>query len=218
MRIASLQVGGVQEVVPQGTGEWWDKSWTTGFFKPAAAGRVWLGYEGFAGDEQADRRFHGGVDKAVCVYPAEHYAYWKSEFPDVAFEHGAFGENLTVEGLTERDVCVGDRYRCGQALVEVSQPREPCWKLARRWQIKTFPVLVLKAGFTGFYFRVLQHGFVAAGDSIELVERPVPQWTIQRCNEVAHDRQSSAAQARELAEVSPLSGSWKDQLWRKGHE
>lgn len=216
MRIVSLQVSAAKEIATHGSNQWWDKNWTTGFFKQPTPGRVWLGYEGFTGDEQADRRVHGGVDKAVCVYPAEHYPYWISVFPEVSFAHGAFGENLTIEGLTEGNVCVGDRYRCGESLVEVSQPREPCWKLARRWKIKAFPALVVKVGFTGYYFRVLKHGFVTNGDTLELVERPEPGWTIQRCNEVAHDRKSSAVLARELSEVRPLSGSWKDALWRKG--
>ncbi|WP_218280054.1 MOSC domain-containing protein [Verrucomicrobium spinosum] len=94
------------------------------------------GVRGFSGDEQADRKHHGGVEKAVCVYPVEHYEYWHEHLPELALPHGAFGENLTTSGLLESGVSVGDVYELGEAIVQVSQPRQPCWKLARRWRVK----------------------------------------------------------------------------------
>lgn len=217
-KVLSLQVGRALHIESQSSGEWWDKPWDTGFYKQPQAGPCWLGYEGFRTDEQADRRFHGGPEKAVCVYPAEHYPYWREALEFHELPHGAFGENLTLEGLTEREACIGDRYSLGEAIVQVSQPRQPCWKLARRWQVKNLPLLVENTGFTGYYFRVLHHGHVRPGDVLELIERPFPEWTIARCNDVMHHGIGGHEAARALAECPLLSSSWKDGLWLRAEK
>lgn len=211
--VLSLHIGRAYVIEPSGTGEWWDKPWQTGFFKETQRQACWLGYEGFRGDEQADRRFHGGSEKAVCVYSAEHYPYWneKLDLPDLPY--GAFGENLTVAGLPETNVCIGDRYSLGEAVVQVSQPRQPCWKLARRWQVKDLAAQVERTGFTGFYFRVLHHGTVRPEDKLVLLERPFAEWTIDRCNQIMHHNKTDHENARKLAECPLLSASWKDSLW-----
>lgn len=213
VKIVSLHTGRALQITSSSTGEWWDKPWETGFFKEARSEACWLGYEGFRGDEQADRRYHGGPEKAVCVYSAEHYPGWSEalEIPDLP--HGAFGENLTLEGLLESDACIGDRYSLGEAEVQVSQPRQPCWKLARRWHVKDLAARVEQNGRTGFYFRVIRHGHVQAGDSVTLLDRPYPEWTIARCNEIMHHSKNDADAARALAECPLLSSSWKDGLW-----
>ena len=213
--VVALQLGKALQLEPAGTGEWWDKPWQTGFYKQPQP-RAWLGYEGFRGDEQADRRYHGGPDKAVCVYPHEHYHFWQSELPDLEMPTGAFGENLTTAGLLESGVCIGDVYAVGEALVQVSQPRQPCWKLARRWQVKDLTARVERTGLTGFYFRVKRHGHVSAGDAISLLERPFPEWTIERCNRIMHHEKSAAESARALAGCPDLSASWKDSLSARG--
>lgn len=211
--VTALNIGHVSAITPAGTGEWWDKDWQTGFYKAPQTAPCWLGYEGFRGDEQADRRHHGGVDKAVCVYPARHYPYWRDLLPLDDLPHGAFGENLTVSGLAEEDVCIGDVFSLGEAQVQVSQPRQPCWKLARRWRIKDLTARVEQTGFTGFYFRVLRHGHVSVNDTLLLQQRSFPQWTIARCNEIMHHQKGDAEAARLLAECPLLSASWKDGLW-----
>jgi MOSC domain-containing protein YiiM len=213
--VLSLHVGKARNIEPSGTDEWWDKPWQTGFFKEPHGESCWLGYEGFRGDEQADRRYHGGSEKAVCVYSAAHYPYWSETLalPDLA--HGAFGENLTVNGLTETEVCIGDRFALGEAEVQVSQPRQPCWKLARRWHVKDLAVQVERTGFTGFYFRVIRHGAVHAGDALTLLERPFGMWTIDRCNQIIHHGKADHEAARELAGCPLLSASWKDSLWAR---
>ncbi len=213
--ILALHVGKACEIQPTGTGEWWDRPWRTGYFKRPASGAVWLGYEGFRGDEQEDRRHHGGSEKAVCVYPDEHYPRWRDTLALPGLGHGAFGENLTVSGLTESGVCIGDVFTLGEACVQVSQPRQPCWKLARRWRVKDLAAQVERTGFTGFYLRVLRHGDVRAGDALTLVERFFPQWTIARCNEIMHHQKADAHAARELAGCDLLSTSWKDSLWAR---
>lgn len=213
--VVALHVGKARDIVPGDSGEWWDKPWQTGFYKEPLQQPCWLGYEGFRGDEQADRRYHGGSEKAVCVYAAEHYPYWRETLKLPDLPHGAFGENLTLERMLETDVCIGDRFTLGGAEVQVSQPRQPCWKLARRWHVKDLAAQVEHTGFTGFYFRVLHHGLVRPDDTLTLLERPFPQWTLARCNEIMHHRKDDTAAARELAECPLLSASWKDGLWAR---
>jgi MOSC domain-containing protein YiiM len=216
-QVAAVFFGAARKIPDTGTGAWWDKPWETGFLKEARPGRCWLGYEGFRGDEQSDRRFHGGADKAVCVYPGEHYGYWQRELGQREIGPGAFGENLTVSDLREDQVCVGDVLRAGEALVQVSQPRQPCWKLARRWRVKDLALQVERTGFTGYYLRVLRHGWVSAGDTVVREERPFPQWSIEECNQVMHHRKKDRAAALALSECPALSASWKDSLFARGN-
>lgn len=213
--ILALHFGAVRKIAATGTDAWWDKAWETGFLKEARTGRCWLGYEGFRGDEQSDRRFHGGTDKAVCVYAVEHYDYWRGHLAQPALTPGGFGENLTVEGLMEPAVCVGDVFRVGEALVQVSQPRQPCWKLARRWRVKDLAVQVERTGFTGYYFRVLHHGWVSAGDAVAREDRPFPRWTVEECNQVMHHRKTDREAALALSACPALSASWRDQLFAR---
>ena len=213
--VVALNIGKIREVAAGGSGEWWDKSWETGFYKEPQSKPCWLGYEGFREDEQSDRRHHGGSEKAVCVYAAEHYPYWREALALPELPHGAFGENLTVQHLVETDVCIGDRFSLGGAEVQVSQPRQPCWKLARRWQVKDLAAQVERTGFSGYYFRVLRHGPVAVGDMLTLVERPFPEWTVSLCNDIMHHQRNDPMAARRLAECPLLSASWKDGLWAR---
>lgn len=212
-KLLSIQIASAKKISTTGSDAWWDKPWTTGFHKQPIAVRIWLGYEGLRGDQQADRENHGGVDKAVCVYAAEHYPGWRDSLNLPEMAHGAFGENFTVQGLLESEVCIGDVFQIGAARVQVSQPRQPCWKLARRWRIKDLTAQVEQNGRTGFYFRVVQHGWVEAGDTIELVERSFPKFTVAYANEIMHHRKEEIAAAMELASCPLLSGSWKDSLW-----
>ena len=134
---------------------------------------------------------------------------------------GAFGENFTIDGLAEPDVAVGDVFRVGGAVVQVSQPRQPCWKLARRWKIKTLTLTVQESGRTGWYFRVLSQGLVAAGDAVERIERPHPGWTIAEANRIMHRDKADRDAAAALAALPALSASWKATLEnriRKGVE
>jgi MOSC domain-containing protein YiiM len=213
--IEALFVGGQKEIATTGTDEWWDKPWRTGFYKLPQAQPCWLGYEGFRGDEQADRQHHGGVDKAVCVYPLEHYSFWRDTLAMPDLPLGAFGENVTVAGCLEDQVFIGDVFSLGDAIVQVSQPRQPCWKLARRWRIKDLSARVEHTGYTGFYFRVLRHGWVGPAAAIHRIESGSPEWSIARCNHVMHHAKDDLTAAQQLAECSLLSASWKDQLWRR---
>lgn len=212
MVVASIQVGRPRELGTEGAAHPMDRPWVSGFLKEPVAGPVALGRTNLEGDGQADLVHHGGVDKAVCCYPAAHYPGWRVELglPEMAF--GAFGENFTIDGLAEPDVCIGDVFRVGGATVQVSQPRQPCWKLARRWKIKTLTLTVQESGRTGWYFRVISEGLVAPGDALELAERPHPGWTIAEANRVMHRDKSDRPSAAALAALPALSASWKATL------
>lgn len=190
-----------------------DGQWLSSIYKHTVDGPVRLDLLNLEGDEQADLNVHGGPDKAVCVYSADHFAYWQEALGRRDLGAGAFGENFTVNGLDETTVCLGDVFAVGTVLVEVSQPRGPCWKLGRKWDRLDLPKLVLKAGKTGWYFRVRQPGRVAAGEGIRLVERPYAQWTIIEVNRVAYAKTTDMAAARrELAKCAALAESWRADL------
>ncbi len=215
MRLLSIQVGRPQALGHASAPEWPDRPWTTGFFKVPVAGPVWLGRENLAGDGQADLHHHGGEDKAVNVYAAEHYPYWASQLGVMELPRPAFGENFTTTGLLEEDVRIGDVFELGTALVQLSQPRQPCWKLGRRWRIPDLAWRVQQSGRTGWYFRVLREGEVEAGQTFQLRERPHPQWTVAAANEVMHVRQHDLATARALADCPALAASWRESLERR---
>jgi MOSC domain-containing protein YiiM len=215
MQLHSLHVGKPQTIPSGGSLDWWDKEWTTALVKESVEEPVWLGYEGLRGDGCADLAVHGGVDRAVCVYPAEHYPYWREslQLPELPF--GAFGENFTTTGFDEGSVFVGDIYSLGETLVQLSQPRQPCWKPARRWKIKDLTARIEQTGRTGFYFRVLRHGHVQMGQPFELVERASSAWSVARCNEVMYRRKDDREATLDLSQFSVLSGSWKDSLYAR---
>jgi MOSC domain-containing protein YiiM len=172
MKLLSLQVGRPRTV------RWRGKAVTTGIYKEPVEGRLMLQLFNLEGDEQADLTVHGGRNKAVYVYPSEHYPFWREEYPDLRFTHGWFGENFTTEGLDERTVRIGDRFRIGTALVVVTQPRMPCFKLGIRLGkpdgVKRFHA----SGRCGFYLGVLQEGEVGAGDLWEQVSTDEAQMTV----------------------------------------
>lgn len=212
MRLTAIQTGQPRAIAATGSGEWWDKDWSTGIIKDRTAGSVWLGYQGLEGDGCADTRVHGGVDKAVCVYPAEHYGFWRASLGRPNLPYGAFGENFTTTGLLEDNVCIGDVYEIGGTLAQVSQPREPCWKPGHRWKVKDLALQILQTGRTGFYLRIIKHGSVEAGQPITLVRRPHAEWNLTLCNQIMHHSREDIESALALSDCSALSGSWKDTL------
>lgn len=209
--LLSIQVGMPAEHGVEGAADPQDRPWTSGFLKSPVAGPVFLDRTNLEGDGQADLVNHGGPDKAVCVYSADHYDAWRQDLNLSELPFGAFGENFTIRGLTEDEVCIGDVWRVGSATVQVSQPRRPCWKLARRWRIKDLPGRVVETGRTGWYVRVLKTGVVSRDLPLTLIERPCPSWTIERTNRVMHHEQGGR-EAAELAAVTLLSASWRKTL------
>lgn len=214
-KVISVQVGKPREMEAEMES---DIPWVTGFLKKAVPGPLWLGRTNLEGDEQADLAYHGGPHKAVCVYPWAHYPYWRKQLNMPDLIGGDFGENLTVDVLAERDVCIGDVWSIGESVVEVSQPRQPCWKLARRWRVKDLAVQVQQTGRTGWYFRVLVEGHVQQGMSMQLIERPEPNWTIAAANQLMHHDKSNRVDAARLAALKSLSPSWQATLSKRAEQ
>lgn len=187
--------------------------------EPSAIGKlpvadsVAVGLMGLAGDEQADRTVHGGIDKAIHHYPADHYDWWRGYLGDAPLldAPGAFGENISTEGLNEQNVFLGDRFRLGTALVEVTQARQPCWKLDHRFQARGVMAQVVKTRRTGWYYRVLEPGHVRAGDALGLVERPYPEWSLASLFAllIGGEAKDRLADLRVLRDVPVLAETWK---------
>jgi MOSC domain-containing protein YiiM len=210
-KLRSIQVGTPETYGTHGAEDRMDRPWETAFYKQPVEGKVFLGETNLDGDQQADLRHHGGPEKAVCVYPVEHYSYWDVEL-GLELGPAAFGENFTIEGLTEREVCIGDIFEVGEATVQITQPRSPCWKLARRWRIPDLAVQFEQTGYTGWYLRVLETGMVARGQSMRLVERPNPEWSVARATKVRYRMPDDRDLAGELAAVDELGESWAEKL------
>lgn len=210
--LASIQVGLPQSYGHEGADDPMDRPWQSGFFKQPVEEPRWLGKANLVGDGQADLVNHGGDDKAVLCYAASHYPDWRDELGRPDLPYGAFGENFTIEGLTERSVCLGDTFQLGDAVIQVSQPRQPCWKLAWRWRLKELTALVERSGRTGWYIRVLQEGEVGPGIPVTLLDRPCPEWTVTKVAQVMRWRKNQPDVAGALAGNEYLAASWRDRL------
>lgn len=164
MKIISTNIGETKTI------QWNGKEVSTGIFKYSVDEPIILGAEDVEKDNVIDRRYHGGIDKACYLYSADHYKYWQKLYPDIEMPWGMFGENLTVEGLHEAEVNIGNIYKIGETLVQVTQPRQPCFKLEFRFHDKEIVRKFVDSGFSGVYVRVLEKGEIYAGDKMELVE------------------------------------------------
>ena len=214
-KLKAICVGTPTDYGQEGAADPFDRPWRTSFYKAPVDGPRWLGSTNIEGDAQADTRAHGGPDKAVLAYSADHYLVWRTEMPEVPLEHGGFAENLDISGLSEMNVCLGDSFAIGDAIVQVSQARQPCWKISRRWRVQDFALRVQHTGRTGWYLRVLQEGEIEAGMDVRLTERPHPQWTIARCNEVMHVLKKDRGLAADLAAIPQLAESWQKTLQKR---
>ena len=211
-RITSIQIGKVITEGDPDTDDVTTRLWSSAFDKRPVSGPVMAGARGIEGDEVANTKHHGGIDKAVLCYSANHYARWNVELPDLSLGPGAFAENLTISGRSETNVCIGDRYQVGDCEIEVSQPRQPCWKIARRWACKTLPKEVVQTGRTGWYVRVTKPGRMEAGDAVTLTEQPHPTWTIARINELMLAKNADSSLKAELVQIPLLAQAWKDMV------
>ena len=192
-----------------------ERPWRTGFFKAPIEEPVFVGTTNLDGDGQADRENHGGTDKAVLAYSADHYPKWRRELGMPEMPHGAFGENLTIAGLNEESVYIGDIFvigGIGGARFEVSQPRQPCWKLARRWRMHELPGMVVRNGRSGWYLRVLEPGRIEKQMAVTLLERPNPGWSVARANQILHHHTADLTLTLQLAGVPRLADAWVEEL------
>ena len=190
------------------------KTMYSGIFKTPISGYIILKKLGFVGDDSADKRFHGGEDKALCVYSFEHYSFWEQEILK-KLSPGAFGENLTVSGLDEKQVCLGDIFSFGNAKVQISLPREPCHKLNKIFNKNDMACKFQKTGFTGFYLRVLKGGTVKPKMALRLLQKGKHEITIAEANDLMFRKTKRNYERIEKAlSLNFLSESWK-QGYRK---
>ena len=183
--------------------------------KTPVLGAVAVNFLGLEGDAQADLRVHGGPDKAIHHYPRDHYSWWQEQMGlhPLLDRAGAFGENISTKELTERDVCIGDRFRLGTAIVEVAQGRQPCWKQAHRLGDKRVVAAMVKSGRTGWYYRVIEEGIVAAGDTLIQIARVHPEWSVERVTGiVVAGRERDATTLRALAGLHELAKGWRARM------
>jgi MOSC domain-containing protein YiiM len=182
------------------------------FAKRPREGAVPIHAEGLASDEQADRTVHGGPEQALHLYPLDHHAWWRGEIGDhpALDEPGGFGSNLAVTGLTEEHVHIGDRFRCGTALIEVSRPRAPCWKIEHRFGHKGMVAKVIQTGRCGWYFRVIETGAVQAGDALERVAIGAGEWSVARVFRALVAGKGTAEDYAALAQLDSLSPALRD--------
>jgi MOSC domain-containing protein YiiM len=208
MKLISVNVGLPREVT------WKAKTVSTGIFKEPVSKRVMVRSLNLDGDGQADLTVHGGLDKAIYVYPFEHYDYWQTELPDTEFPPGIFGENFTIAGLREEEVNIGDRFAIGTVKLMVTQPRLPCYKLGIRFGRPDMVKRLLASRRTGFYFRVLQEGEVGAGDTLELVSRDDNNITVADITQLYVGKEDNLELFHRAAQLEALPKSWRDYFER----
>ena len=189
----------------------------SGICKTPVSHPLTLSPEGVEGDEQADRRVHGGIEKAVHHYPLDHYSDWRAELGDLPAltAAGGFGENISTAGLTEAEVAVGDTFRLGGALIQVSQGRQPCWKLNHRFGVPDMARRVQQTGRTGWYYRVLEPGTVTPGDRLELIDRVVPDWTLRRLWHALYVDRMNLVELEGIAALDVLAEGWRKYAVRR---
>jgi len=213
--IAALMTGAARVISAPGAPEV-----VSGIDKHACDGALWLSLDGLEGDEQGDRIYHGGPEKALHHYAAEHYPQWLDWHPasPVRFAAGAFGENVSTIGMSERDVHVGDVFQAGETLLQVSQGRQPCFRLNLRLGRPDAALAMQASGHTGWYYRVLREGWLAAGDVFELVDRPCPAWPLARVIAAMFPDGATDALREEwlgASRLAPLAERWRTTFERR---
>jgi len=203
-RLLSVRTGKIARLGPDGV--------PSGFVKSARKGAIKVTGLGLDGDRQADLSAHGGPEKAVYGYASAHYQAWSSEFPRLAgrFHSGAMGENLTIDGMREEDICVGDVHAIGSSLLQVCQPRQPCFKLALRHGEKMLPKAMVRSGRSGWYYRVLKEGALSCGDAVALHERPNPDFPFTRLVQAVYHGKVTRDDLVRMTEMPGLASQWRD--------
>ena len=204
MKVISVNVSLPREV------SWKGKAVTTGIFKRPVADRIIVRTLNLDGDRQADLRVHGGPNKAVYAYPSEHYPFWRRELPEMQLPWGMFGENLTIDGLLENEVNIGDCFRIGSVELIVTQPRMPCYKLGVRFGREDMVKRFLRSGRTGFYFAVEREGEIGAGDSITRIARDEHDVTVADITRLYINDKTDSPMLRRAVELEALPEDWRE--------
>lgn len=211
-KVHTLYTGGVKTAGNPDADNKMEQQWKTGAFKEKTDKPVFLSKEGLTGDECADKKNHGGPEKALFAYSLAHYDNWQRELGNPGITAGGNGENISVMHMDETTVHIADIYELGGAMIQVSQPRRPCWKPARRHGDIDLAKKIEDTGRTGWYFRVLKEGSIQEGDIFKLIERPCPEWTIDRMNEVLYHNRDNIGLLENLRDCEYTPPSWKTTL------
>ncbi|RIX48364.1 MAG: MOSC domain-containing protein [Rhodocyclales bacterium GT-UBC] len=209
MANVSLFIGGIRPLPESGR--------PTGIYKQPVDTALELGPEGFVGDQQADRRVHGGPEKAVHLYPATHYARLAAQFPDAASElvAGSLGENISTPDLDETAVHIGDIWQLGSARLQVCQPRNPCWKIDERFACDGMAAFIAEHRLTGWYWRVVTPGRVTPGDRLELHSRPADSVSLAEAMQLWQSHRPSAEALEKLASAPGLASQWQQKIQQR---
>jgi MOSC domain-containing protein YiiM len=206
MRVLSANIGKKREINYHG------KIVETGIFKEPVEEEIVLEKEDVLGDDVIDRRYHGGVDKACYLFSELHYGYWQEIYPDLDWKYGMFGENVTLSEMNEADIYIGDIYTLGTALVQVTQPRQPCFKLNARFKSDSLVKEFIKHGFSGVYLRVLKEGTVRKGDEMILKERLQSQFSIFDIFHLLYHKESNRENIDLAIQIESLAASCRKDL------
>lgn len=215
-----MQPSSVPQVLSVNVGQpravfWKGRTVVTGIFKEPVAGRIAVRQLNLEGDRQADLTVHGGPEKAIYAYPREYYPFWWEQFPEMEITWGMFGENLTVEGLLDETVHIGDHFQVGTAHVVVTQPRLPCYKLGLKFGRDDILKRFLQSKLTGFYFAVLKEGEVAAGEPIQLLHRDEHQVKVADITRLYREDKRNLDLLRGVLAVETLPEAWRDYFLRR---
>lgn len=214
-KVLSVQTGKVTREGDENSKEFLAKAYETASYKVPVYKSLRVTKNGIEGDFVADTVHHGGVDKALFANSFKNYESWKNFLEPEHLEFGALAENLTFDEIDETSVCIGDVHKIGSVILEVSQPRKPCWKISRRWKNKHFTKEIYDTGKTGWYYRVIQEGILAKGDNVELIDRQNVLVSIQEANDAFKDPDEYTKTAEKLMSMDVLAPAWKRGLEKR---
>jgi MOSC domain-containing protein YiiM len=212
--LESLNIGQPRTAGQPDAEDPFERQFTSAIWKEPVDGPIWIDATGLHGDRVADQKHHGGPYRAALMYSGDHYPRWRAEWNRKDVGPGGFGENLTVRGISESTVCLGDVFEVGESLVTVTSPRTPCHILAKRHGLRDLIETVRANHRHGWYLKVLRAGWVEAGQPVLLRDRPYPQWPIDRVAEVGWHRDKRADEAVLLAQCPALIPDWREKLSR----
>ncbi len=214
-KVLSVQVGRAKTYGDENAKEFLDKAWHTASFKEVARRPLHVSFEGFEDDEVADRAHHGGIDKAVFANSYENYAHWATFLGLERLPFGALSENLTIVGLQEANVMLGDVHEIGSAILQVTQPRKPCWKISRRWNHTAFTNEIFTSGLSGWYYRVVKEGVIGTGDAVHIVSQEACSISILDANRAFLEPTHFAMTLERILTLSSIAPSYRDSLIKR---
>jgi len=214
-KIISLQVGHAKTYGDAQSKDFLEKEWQSASFKEVSHTPLFAHFTGFSGDEVADTVHHGGVDKAIFANSYENYAHWATFLEQKSLPFGALAENLTITGLHEQSVMLGEVHQIGTAILQVSQPRKPCWKISRRWNHKAFTNEIFTSGLTGWYYKVLQEGLIGSDDEIKVIQQKTPQISILKANEAFREPEKYQSILETILDIPSLASSYQESIVKR---